>query len=269
MQCTEAHTLFTGFADNTLARLELHALTDHLLGCQGCALEWREFHQTLDLMHSLETQAPPPDLLPGIHAKLAKKGTFSRAWDCVESLNFSLSIPAAAAIFTIAMIAGFLLKPSPMEQPTIFQTRSTRTGTLHQGEITTTRRPPIGASNMFAVSHNGTPQDMSLMPLAQTALATHLPPDNDAPRLLSPDMHVLIENIEQDQQAELFREMSSRNWHLHRISASLFLVHLPQTELEFFHELLSRYHFALMPTGASDARFGSDKEVLTAAIRFQ
>ena len=74
MQCTEVQPLFTDFADNTLSREELHALTDHLLGCQACALEWREFQQTLSLVHSLETQAPPADLLPGIHAKLTKKG---------------------------------------------------------------------------------------------------------------------------------------------------------------------------------------------------
>ncbi|MBU2538734.1 MAG: zf-HC2 domain-containing protein [Proteobacteria bacterium] len=269
MQCTETHSLFTDFADNTLARVELHALTDHLLGCRACALEWREFQQTLNLMRSLETQDPPPDLLPGIHAKLAQKGAFSRAWDFIESLNFSLSIPTAAAIFTIAMIAGFLLKTSPVEQPNIFQTRSARTGTLHQGEIIATKRPPVNAGNMFAVSHNGPPQDMRLMPLAQTALATHLPPDNDAPRLLSPDMHVLIENIDRAHQAALFREMLHRDWHLHRINADLFLVHLPQAELEDFHALLSRHRFALMPAAAAETRFGSDKEVLTAAIRFQ
>lgn len=269
MQCTEARSLFTDFADNTLARLELHTLTDHLLGCRACALEWREFQQTLNLMHSLEPQASPPDLLPGIHAKLAQKGVFSRAWDVIESLNFSLSIPAAAAIFTIAMIAGFLLKTSPMEQPDIFHPRTARTGTLQQSEIIATRRAPAEAGNMFAVSHGGTPQDMSLMPLAQTALATHLPPDNDAPRLLSPDMHVLIENIDRAHQAGLFREMLHRNWHLHRINSDLFLVHLPQAELGDFHALLSRHRFALMPAAAAESRFGSDKEVLTAAIRFQ
>ncbi len=269
MQCTEAQPLFTDFADNTLGREELRALTDHLLGCQACALEWREFQQTLSLVHSLETQAPPADLLPGIQAKLAKRGIFDRAWALVETLNFSLSIPAAAAIFTIAMLAGFLLKTSPLEQPGIFQAPPARLSALPQGEILTARRPPVAPNAMFAVSHNGGRQGGNLEPLARTALATNLTPDNDAPRLLSPDIHVLIENIDHDSQIALCREMLHRNWQLHRVTTSLFLVHLPQTDLGDFHELLGRHRFALMPAAAAEARFGSDKKVLTAAIRFQ
>lgn len=269
MQCTEAQSLFTEFADNTLAREELHALTDHLLGCPACAREWREFQQTLNLVHSLETQAPPADLLPGIHAKLAKRGMFDRAWALIESLNFSLSIPAAAAIFTIAMLAGFLLKTSPLEQPDLSPARSARLGALQQGEIPTARRLPIAPHAMFAVSHNGGQQGGDLVPLPRTALAPQLIPENGARHLLSPDMHVLIENIGHDNQVILFREMLHRNWQIHRMSTSLFLVHLPQAELGDFHELLGYYRFALVPAAAAETAFGHDKQVLTAAIRFQ
>jgi hypothetical protein len=270
MQCTEIQPLFTDFADNTLAREELHALTDHLLGCPACALEWREFQQTLNLVHSLEAQAPPADLLPGIHAKLAKRGMFDRAWALVESLNFSLSIPAAAAIFTIAMLAGFLLKTSPLEQPEIFSARSARLNTtLQQGEILTPRRLSIAPNAMFAVSHNGGPQGGDLVPLTRTALAPQLVPENGARHLLSPDMHVLIENIGHDNQVVFFREMLHRNWQLRRISTSLFLVHLPQAELGDFHELLGHYRFALVPAAAAETAFGGNKQVLTAAIRFR
>lgn len=265
MQCTEAQTLFTDFADNTLAREELHALTDHLLGCPACTLEWREFQQTLNLVHSLETHAPPADLLPGIHAKLTKRGIFDRAWALVESLNFSLSIPTAAAIFTIAMLAGFLLKTSSLEQPNIFPSRSAQ---LQQGEVLTPRRLPIAQNAMFAVSHNGGQQGGDLVPLTRTALATQLVPENDAPHLLSPDMHVLIEHIDHDSQVVLFREMLDQNWQIHRITTSLFLIHFPQAELGNFHELLGRHHSALMPAAAAETEFGSDKQVLTAAIRF-
>ncbi len=266
MQCTEAQPLFTDFADNTLSREELHTLTDHLLGCPTCAQEWREFQQTLTLVHNLETHAPPADLLPGIHAKLAHRGIFDRAWALVESLNFSLSVPAAAAIFTIAMLAGFLLKTSSLEQPTIFPARSAR---LQQGEVLTPRRLPLAQNAMFAVSHNGGQQGGDLVPLNRTALATHLAPENAAPYLLSPDMHVLIEDINHDSQVVLFREMLHRNWQLHRISTSLFLVHLPQADLGEFHELLGRHHSAMMPAAAAKTEFGGDKQVLTAAIRFQ
>ena len=269
MQCTEIQTLFTDFADNTLGREELHALTDHLLGCPACALEWREFQQTLSLVHCLESQAPPTDLLPGIHLKLAKRGMFDRVWGLVEALNFSLSIPTAAAIFTIAMLAGFLLKNSPPEQPGVFPSAPARISSLRLGEVPTPRRQPIAPNAMFAVSHNGGLPSESMGPLAQTVLATHPTPDNDAHRLLSPDIHVLIADIDHDSQVALFQEMLHRNWQLHRITSNLFLVHLPQTELEYFHKLLSQHHFALMPAAAAQARFGSDKKVLTAAIRFQ
>lgn len=270
MQCTEAHALFTDFADNTLNREELRALTDHLLGCRACALEWREFEQTLSLVHSLESQAPPADLLPGIQAKLAKKGLFDRAWALVEALNFSLSIPTAAAIFTVAMLAGFLLKTSPLEQPAgLPSSPSARSSALQQGEIPTPRRPPVAPNAMFAVSHNGGLQGGDLAPLARTPLATHLAPEHDGHRLLSPDIHVLIENSDPHSQALLCREMLHRNWQLHRLTGSLFLIHFPQAELGAFHELLGRHHFALMPAAAAETEFGGDKKVLTAAIRFR
>lgn len=269
MQCTEIQPLFTDFADNTLGREELHALTDHLLGCPDCAQEWREFQQTLSLVHSLEAQTPPADLLPGIHRKLEKRGMLDRAWALVEALNFSLSIPAAAAIFTLAMLAGFLLKNSPQEQPGIFPSAPAQVSALRLGEVPTPRRQPIAPNAMFAVSHNEGRQSEALEPLAQTALATHPTMDNNTHRLLSPDMHVLIADTDHDSQVALFQEMLHRNWQIHRMTANVFLVHLPQTELETFHELLDGHHFALMPAAAASPRFGGNKKILTAAIRFQ
>ncbi|HIJ91341.1 MAG: zf-HC2 domain-containing protein [Desulfobulbaceae bacterium] len=270
MQCTETKPLFTDFADNTLTREELHALTDHLLGCRDCAREWQEFQQTLNLIHNLETQAPPADLLPGIQAKLAKRGLFDRAWGLAEALNFSLSIPAAAAVFTIAMLAGFLLKNSPLEQSTIFSPQSARTAPQQQGEIFTRKRPPIPPNAIFAVSHNeGGGQNGNLEPLVHRALTTHLAPDNDAHRLLSPDIHVLIENIDHDSRIALCRDILHRSWHLHQITPRLFLVHLPQADLGALHELLGRQRVALMPAAATEPQFGNGKKILTAAICFQ
>ena len=266
MQCTEAQTLFTDFADNTLGREELHALTDHLLGCQTCSNEWREFQQILSLMHNLETQTPPADLLPGIHAKLAQRGIFDRAWALVESLNFSLSIPAAAAIFTLAMLAGFLLKTSPLEPPVALSSRPSRISATSHGELLTPRRLPIAPNTMFAVSHDGGRRNEHLAPLAST---TRLPPADRTPRLLSPDIHVLIEKADHESQVALCREIVRHNWQLHRITANLFLVHLPQAELGNFHELLDRHHYALAPAAAAEAQFGNGKTVLTAAIRFE
>lgn len=269
MQCTEIQPLFTDFADNALGREELHALTDHLLGCPACAQEWRDFQQTLSLMHSIEAVPPPADLLPGIHRKLAKKGMFHRAWALVETLNFSLSIPAAAAIFTIAMLAGFLLKNSPQEQPAISPAAPAQVSALRRGEVPTPRRQSIAPHAMFAVSHNGARQSENLELLGQTAVAAHPTMDHGAHRLLSPDMHVLIADTDHDSQAALFQEMLNRNWQIHRMTANVFLVHLPQADLEDFHGLLEQHHFALMPPAAAQTRFGSDKKVLTAAIRFQ
>lgn len=261
--------LFTDFSDNTLAREELHALTDHLLGCPGCSQEWREFQQTLTLVHSIETQPAPADLLPGIHEKLAQKGIFNRIWSLVETLNFSLSIPAAAAIFTIAMLAGFLLKTSPMEQAGIFQSPATQVSALPQGGILRDRRPPLVPNAMFPLSHNGGNIGGNFAPVTLRALATHPTRDNDSFRLLSPDIHVLVENLDHDSQIALFQEMEHQNWQLHRINSNLYLVHLPQTDMENFRILLGRHHFAMVPAPGAKSSFGNDKKILTAAIRFQ
>lgn len=269
MQCPETQPLFTDFADNALGREELHALTDHLLGCQTCAQEWREFQQTLSLVHSIETVPPPADLLPGIHRKLAKRGLFDRAWALVEALNFSLPIPAAAAIFTIAMLAGFLLKNSPLEQHTILPAPPARVSALRLDEVATSRRQPIAPNAMFAVPRNGTLQHENLELLGQTAVAAHPTMEKDGHRLLSPDMHVILADTDHDSRGALFQEMLRRNWQIHHMTANVFLVHLPQADLEDFHALLEPHHFALIPPAAAQARFGNDKKVLTAAIRFQ
>jgi len=143
----------------------------------------RSCTQTLSLIHSLDTHPPPADLLPGIQTKLTKGGIFSRTWALVETLNFSLSIPAAVAIFTIAMLGGFLLKISPQEQPAIFPAHTARSDASEQGKMRTTRRPPLVPNAMFAVAHNGVRQSGgTTAPLDQTALAPHLAPSNDAHR---------------------------------------------------------------------------------------
>lgn len=261
--------LFTDFADNTLAREELHALTGHLLDCQACALEWREFQQTLTLLHGLETKNPPADLLPGIHAKLAKRGIFDRAWAIAETLNFSLSIPAAATIFTIAMLAGFLLKNSPSEQTGFFQSNSARISASNQGALLAASRPPVVPSVMFAVSHDGWRRGRDMGPLVRTALAPHPDTASNTNRLWSPDIHVLIENIDPESRVALCRKILRHNWQIHHMTGSLFLVHLPQADLEAFHEILDRHRFAMMPAAAAETGFAHDKKVLTAVIRFQ
>jgi len=123
---------------------------------------------------------------------------------------------------------------------------------------------------MFAVSHNAMGgQGEDLIPIARTGTA-HLPQeDHEAHRLLSPDMHVLFADLDHASQIALCQEMIHRNWQIHRLNANLFLVHLPQTDLEDFHLMLSRHHCALMPAAAAETGFGHDKKVLTAAIRFQ
>lgn len=269
MQCSETQSLFTEFADNTLGREELHALTNHLIGCQTCALEWQEFQQLLSVVHKLEDQAPPTDLLSGIHAKLAKRGILDQAWKLVESLNFSLSIPAAATIFTIAMFAGSLLTTSPDAPSGNVQSRLASSGALEQGEILIPKRPPVFPNAIFAVSHDGGAQGGDIAVFSRTALTPRLAPNNTTPRLLSPDIHVLIENIDHDNQITLCREMLERNWLIQRINTNLFLVHLPQTELGDFHELLGQHHCALMPASALETQFGQNKQILTAAIRFK
>lgn len=267
MQCPEVHELFTDFADNTLARRELHALTDHLLGCPACALEWREFQQTLSLVRGLETQAPPADLLPGIQARLTRRSVADRIRALVEALDFSLSIPAAAAVFTMAMLAGFLLKALPPAQTGFFQADSARGNSQEQSELLVTSRAPVISNLMFAISHNGWPQDRSPESLARTA--PHPVAAGNAHRLLFPDIHVLIKNIDRDSRVALCQEILHRNWQLNHMTSSLFLVHLPQTELGEFHELLGHHHFVLVPAEAAETGFGDDKKILTAAIRFQ
>lgn len=269
MKCSDTQSLFTNFADNTLAREELHALTDHLIGCRACAREWHDFQQTLSIVQRLETQAPPADLLQGIHDKLAKKGVFTRAWSLVERLDFSLSIPAASAIFTIAMLLGFLLRPLPPEQTGHIHSDPVGVSSLAQDKLIAASRPSFAPNAMFALSHNGTKSNANLEEYAGITTNSNPASANMGRRLLSPDIHVLIRNAGLDSRFTLSQEIIRHNWRLNHLQEGLFLVHLPQADLLAFNALLKRYNVTLVPDAAAEDGFGQDKMVLTAVLHFK
>ncbi|MGV1099596.1 anti-sigma factor family protein [Thiovibrio sp. JS02] len=276
MQCTEIQNLFTDYADNSLDRQDLLLLKNHLGECGSCAGAWQEFQQTVQLVQGLEPVNPPADLLPGIHAKLSRQGMLPRLWQLLKKANFSMSIPVAAATFTIAMMAGFLVKNSVVESPQSppsAQTYAARSGDAPASRSARLVRP----ERMLAVAHSDrrlyqpsslTGQINGLRP-APTALATHLDAHRNARRLLSPDLGVLITDTSEHDRLRMVEAMRNHAWQVHQMAPGVLLIHLPPADLGHFQAIMSQYRFAMSPAEAAQPEFGSGKKMLTAAIRFQ
>ncbi len=268
MNCAEIHTLFTDYADNSLDRQELLLFTGHLGECATCAAAWREYQTTVQLVRGLEPVPPPADLLPGIQEKLGGQGAWERFLLLFKKLNISLSLPAAATAFAIAMLAGFLVKNSPIELPT------------HQSDrAITALRPfqPLSRERTLAVVHTDRRPYHPTTPLgyqdglhpATTVLATHLAAHQNARRLLSPDLGVLLAGVSEQNRLRLLATMRQHEWQVHQMGQGILLVHLPPGDLEHFQALMGQHRSVINPADPNQLRPGREKKMLTAAIRFQ
>jgi len=271
MKCTDIHALFTDYADNTLDRHSLVILKNHLGECGNCAEEWQAFRQTLQLVQGLEPVKPPADLLPGIHAKLEEKNIFQRMERFLQEINFTMSVPVAVATFSIAMVAGFLVKNTSLENlpqlsPRTPQLAASRT----PGKFDTKRTLAVAHTEKrpYADFPLQTEYGAGLHP-SPTALATHLAAHQNARRLLSPDLGVLITGVSEINRSSLPEAMSQHAWTVHQMPNGVLLVHLPPGELEHFHAILDQYGYSFFPAEAALPGFGKDKKMLTAAIRFE
>lgn len=274
MECTLFQQLLTEFDDDTLRTEIRQEFKNHVALCPECASTLKEFQGTLHALHALEFVMPPPDLLTGIHAKLEKTGLLERILGRWKELDFSVSLPAAVATVAIAMIAGFLVKNSPLmeqyllDQQPVEQTRSLPPGQVAQNGMTRLssqqRVEPQGLPVLPA--HRGL-QSAAYQP--QVSSPSTMASAHHAP-LLTPDMIVTDRTDSPEQQNILFRDLLTAGaWQTQRLPSGLLLLRLAPQQLPLLQEVLARHHVDIIPPPDASTHLLQKNSMLTVAVRLK
>lgn len=259
MKCADASDMFIDHADQALLPQNRLALEAHLACCPECAARWRDYRQTIHLLHSLQPAEPPADLLAGITAQLeARKSMSQRILDLLDHISFPVPLPAAIAVFAIAMFAGYLSQhPLLPAQP-----NSTPAATVARRAAI----PSMPPKTMFAMAHAQQPTVPQLILETHSRGASSIG-QSPGGRLLSPDLMIDIHHLHRQQQAQLCREFIERRWQVRHTPHGL-LVQLPANRLVELHALLGDHPYSLAPKEAARPDFGGDKPLLTALVHF-
>lgn len=280
MKCSEITNLFTDYSDNTLPPESLGAFREHLASCAHCAAEWQAFRQTIQLVTELEPLTPPADLLPGIHRKMEAEqaGIWQRLRGLFESMDFTMSIPTAAATIGVAMIAAFIVKTAPVEHPGQVSQPDRRAAIERPGANITAQSPRILVpDSLYAARARSSSHSIpTMLPVttqrqryALPTLAAHQSPHTAERILLSPDLRVTVDLQSRDEHAHLLQQLQTKNWQMHVMRNGLLLIHLPPNQLADLQGVLSGHLFAQFPPHAMDHDFSGNKRMLTVAVRLQ
>lgn len=255
-ECTEHQARFTPYLDRELAAPERQRLETHLAACPQCAGEWRLFTQTLGQVASLRHSPPPPDLLPGIHAKLHRPTFWTRIRDLFGQYDFSMSLPAATATVMVAMAVGLFFK---MGLPPMAPSGQTR-----QPLPMATRRPaPIAIpdSRLTAVtSHPGAP-----FPQARAAHAPMVPELD----VLHPDIFITVRAASPHDLSLLQGELAARQFIPHLVGHQGLMLRLHPDDLPLLREALGNRQAMVFPPETVIPGYPHHKELLVVAIRLQ
>lgn len=274
MECAHLHELFTEFGDGTLDPQTRQEFRNHLTACPGCASSLTEFQETIQELRALEFASPPPDLLSGIHARLEKPGMLDRLLGIWRDLDFSFSVPAAAATIAIAMVAGFLVKNSPLmeNQPDDRQPVPLSRSLLPEG---------TSQSSMarLASPQGAVPRGLPILPAhrgLQNAGYPHhtLTPEalasaHGAP-LLTLDLIVTDRSDHPGQQNILFRDLLTEgDWQIQRLQKGLLLVRLYPQQLPLLYQILARHQVSVTPSASASTHLLHKNAMLNVAVRLK
>lgn len=255
-ECNEQQARFTPYLDQELALADRQRFEAHLAACPQCALEWRLFSQTIGQVANLRHNPPPPDLLPGIHAKLDRPGFWTQIRDFFAQYDFSMSLPAATATVVVAMAVGLFFK---ME----FQPTTPATQTQQSQSMATRRSTPIAIpdSRLTAVtSHPG-------MPFSQSR-AAHPPmvPEMDA---LHPDIFITV-RAETPHDLDLLQHSLEKYQFIpHLAGHHGLMLRLHPDDLPLLREALGNRQAMVFPPETVIPGYPHHKELLVVAIRLQ
>lgn len=274
MKCSLVQQLFTEFDDGSL-RAEIRPEFDnHIALCQECARALKDFQWTLRELHALGFVKPPPDLLPGIHAKLDKSSLLDRLLERWKDLDFSVSLPAAVATIAIAMIAGFFVKNSPLmeqyllDRQPVEQTRPLPPGQGAPGSVNRLASQPRAESPGLPAlpAHRGL-QSAGYQPQAPAPSIMASP--HHAP-LLALDMIVTDRTASPEQQNILFRDLLTAGaWQTQRLPSGILLIRLSPPQLPLLQEVLARHQVTITPSPEASTHLLHKNAMLNVAVRLK
>lgn len=252
-ECSDHQAQFTPYLDQELAAAERQRLEAHLASCPHCAAEWRLFTLAVGRVAALRQSSPPPDLLPGIHAKLHRPTLWTRLRDLIHQYDFSMSLPMAAATVVLAMGIGLFLKMhlQPMEPP------------KQTTQLATRRAAPliIPDSRLTAV----TSAPASSFPEARAA---H-PPTTPELDTLHPDIFITV-RAETPRDLLLLRQsLEERQFIPDLVSQYGLMLRLHPDDLPLLREALGDRQAVVFPPESVIPGYPHHKELLLVAIRLQ
>lgn len=274
MECSLFQQLLTEFDDGTLDAEIRHDFDKHVALCPECATTLKEFQGTLRALHALDFVMPPADLLPGIHAKLDKSSILDRILGRWKELDFSVSVPAAVGTIAIAMIAGFLVKNSPLMEQYLLdrqpaeQTRSVSPGQAAQSGMNRMASPQMSEQPGLPAlpAHRGL-QSAAYQPQISSpsamASARHAP-------LLKLDIIVTDRTDSPAQQNMLFRDLLTAGaWQTQRLPSGILLIRLAPQQLPLLQKVLAGHQVDISPSPAASTQLLQKHGMLNVAVRLK
>lgn len=288
MDCRQIQDLFTDRLDGTLA--ERSSLFDmHLSACPSCSEEWRAFQHTVTFVRESLPVEAPFDLLSGVTAKLERPAPLKRLLRFLRETDFSIPLPAAAAIVVVALAGGFFIKSGQIDLLHTPPADSTVQQSRMLGDVEHPAHAPV-PSPRYTATRGTSPYSSSMpgMGLRFTAPLVHNMPQHSAPgntnagsdetgasfsappqaaNHSSPDLTISVKNITKTDRVRLLHAlMAGTSWQVHRHKTGGLLVKVRPQELPSLYHLLANRNAHIAPHGAAMLAFGSEKNVLTVAL---
>ena len=105
MKCAEARPLFSSYLDRAVTGAEMHEISSHLEGCEGCRSEYTTLERSRAMLAALGRKQAPTDLARKI--KIAVASERSRTWQTIMS-GYSVRFRNALDAFMVPATAGVL-----------------------------------------------------------------------------------------------------------------------------------------------------------------
>jgi hypothetical protein len=153
MDCGQIQASFTSYQDQELDRQHSQLFEHHLANCPRCAREWHDFLAILRQLDTVPRLPPPPDLLPGIYAKLEHRSFGQTLSQALARIFSPLPLTAAASGMAVILLTTILTGPGSI--PGIGKETAPSTERRELPEALTSITPPPATSQLTMIEAAG------------------------------------------------------------------------------------------------------------------
>lgn len=267
MDCGQIQSLFTAYQDGELDQRNLLPFERHLAACPHCAREWQDFRKTLRMLQGVKPLPVPPDLLSGIHGKLAGAGFGARLGRALGKIFTPVPLTAAASLIAAALAVSVVIKTHTVSNPKVPDAALSRTA---QTEMVSSRTPPLAtlpvsldlpatraplwSPQLLGSERNSYYRSLLEHEGAEISLLAHfLPMENPAASTsapgwqlgapLVPDVTIRVHHLSPEGMKWLHDRIKKEGrWQTHLYSRDFFVVLVEPGDLPALYNLLQRQH---------------------------